>query len=281
MWINMANRQVQILSNLIKAVSNVAESGAAPSTSHGLNSEQSNTSVEEAIRRLFPSTASTSQTGNLTTENGPSSRTRENHNVNGNAVGENSDRNTGFNPSNVYIPSGKKRAKSFSSKASKKKSAKVSQTERKLLKDVILLPGPKVSTVPKGVAREDLFARGFTTTFELSPSMIEKDIREVLEQKFQDKLRNIPAPKFTFVRAVSNKIVVPDVSTAGSSSGESFDGRMLKHFSGQGPIYIRAVKDISSVFFRGQWAKHKDDNSDSDVSSESDDSLPAGLTAPG
>jgi hypothetical protein len=125
-----------------------------------LNNEQSNTSVEEAIRRLFPSTASTSQTGNLTTENGPSSRTRENHNVNvnGNAMGENSDRNTGFNPSNVYIPSGKKRAKSFSSKASKKKSAKVSQTERKSLKDVILLPGPKVSTVPKGIAREDLFA---------------------------------------------------------------------------------------------------------------------------
>jgi hypothetical protein len=80
---------------------------------------------------------------------------------------------------------------------------------------------------------------------------------------------------------VSNKIVVPDVSTAGSSSRESFDGRMLKHFSGQGPIYIRAVKDISSIFFRGQWAKHKDDNSESDVSSESDDSLPAGLTAPG
>ena len=71
------------------------------------------------------------------------------------------------------------------------------------------------------------------------------------------------------VRAVSNKIVSPSEGSASSSvEPECFDGRMLKHMSGQGPIYIRATKDISSALFRGKWAKLQDDSSDSD---ESDD----------
>ena len=74
------------------------------------------------------------------------------------------------------------------------------------LKDVILLPDPKVSNVPKGVAREELFVRGFTTTFELSTFMSEEEIRTILEAKSKDKLGESWGPKFTFVRQLVTKL---------------------------------------------------------------------------
>ena len=53
---NMADKQLQILANLIKAVSNVAERGAPQPESTQNNGEDSTATVEDAIKRLFPST---------------------------------------------------------------------------------------------------------------------------------------------------------------------------------------------------------------------------------
>ena len=52
----MADKQLQILANLIKAVSNVAERGAPQPESTQNNGEDSTATVEDAIKRLFPST---------------------------------------------------------------------------------------------------------------------------------------------------------------------------------------------------------------------------------
>ena len=270
--LGVAAKHMQILANLIKAVNNVADRG----TSHESNSEGSNTaSVEETIKRLFPSTEGRSAN---TTRNTVPARER----CSSEQRNENPDRHpvasiARFNPSNVYRPKAGKRAKSSSSKDPKKQRGKASDTERKSVKDVILLPGPKVKCVPKGVAREELYVRGFTTTFELSTSMSEEEIRRILEGKLKDKLGITPGPKFIFVRAVSNKIIVP-----GLSETESFDGRMIKHFAGQGPVYIRVLTDISSALIQGQWQRIGPDSSASDYSDdESDDNASVKSTAPG
>lgn len=262
----MADKHMQIVCNLIKAVTNVADRGTSSN-----NQGSSSISVEETIKRLFPST----QGGQGTNATTPRNTVLRDQSAVEQERNENPDRLTvasiaRFNPSTVYRPKAGKRAKSSSSKAPKKQRTKASGTERKSVKDVILLPGPKVNCVPKGVAREELYVRGFTTTFDLSLSMNEEEIRQVLEEKFKDKLGNILAgTKFIFVRAVSNKIVVPSLSKT-----ESFDGRMLKHFAGQGPIYIRALADISSVLIKGQWKRIEHDSSGSGDESDDDPSEP-------
>ena len=77
--------------------------------------------------------------------------------------------------------------------------------------------------------------------------MSEEEIRTILEAKLKDKLGESWGPKFTFVRAVGNKIIAPQLSES-----ECYDGKMIKRFSGQGPVYIRANKDISSLLFSGK-----------------------------
>ena len=137
--------------------------------------------------------------------------------------------------------------------------------ERTTVKDVVLIPGPKANIVPKGAARKELFVRGFVTTFELRPSMTEKQIRDVLEEKLNKKLESIAFPKFEFVRAVSNKLIRPELS-----AGESFDGRMVRHFPAQGPVYIRATKDIAKNLLKSYTNAMGDEDSD-----DSAEELPA------
>ena len=258
----MADKHMQILSNLIKAVSNVAERGSSRSGGGFSSSDETSTSVENSIKRLFPSTDQTAKFSQGTVPNQANARETNDSDEEGNEMPDRQrvSNITHFNPNSIYRPKSGKRAKSSTSKAPKKQRNTNTATERKCVKDVILLPGPKVSCVPKGVAREELFVRGFTTTFELSTSMSEEEVRDMLGKKLKDKLGDSPGSKFTFVRAVSNKIIAPDLSKS-----ECFNGRMIKHFSGQGPVYIRANKDISSPLI--QWQRVAADSS----SDESDD----------
>jgi hypothetical protein len=46
--------------------------------------------------------------------------------------------------------------------------------------------------------------------------------------------------RFEFVRAVGNTIVKPQIQ-----SGQGWTGKVIKHQTGQGPLYIRATRDIA------------------------------------
>lgn len=48
--------------------------------------------------------------------------------------------------------------------------------------------------------------------------------------------------RFEFVRAVGNTIVKPQIQ-----SGQGWTGKVIKHQTGQGPLYIRATRDIAVV----------------------------------
>ena len=108
-----------------------------------------------------------------------------------------------------------------------------------MLKDVILLHGPKQDKVPRGVAREALFALGFTMTLQLSHTMEESEIRSLLEEKFKNKLESISRKgnKFQFVRAIDSKII-PLENTKQQECQAACDWRLLKNISNQGPQYI-------------------------------------------
>ena len=71
--------------------------------------------------------------------------------------------------------------------------------------------------------------------------MSENDVRKHLEERFARKLCDLSkSPKLEFVRAVHNKVVSIERE-------QTSDARLLKHISGQGPIYIRSNETIASV----------------------------------
>ena len=124
-----------------------------------------------------------------------------------------------------------------------------------------------------GISQEALFALGFTTTLELSISMQESEIRSLLEEKFKNKLESISRKgnKFQFVRAINSKIISLE-NTNQQECQAPCDGRLLKHISGQGPLYIRANEDIGAPLqaYNSKQKRHdKDDNTDDEMESES------------
>lgn len=65
----------------------------------------------------------------------------------------------------------------------------------------------------------------------------QKTILEKIIDAFGEKLKDLPEPKFKFVRAVGNKIIDPSCQT--------YSGKVLIYLNKQGPIYVRAVSAIS------------------------------------
>ena len=110
------------------------------------------------------------------------------------------------------------------------------KAEKEWIKDVILLPSPKVKMVPRNLLRETLFDEGFVISgFKLKSSGSEKELTSSIEKAYSDKMTFIPgSPKFSFVLTVEKKIV--ELRTA-----EEINGDFLKYFCGprDRPIFIR------------------------------------------
>ncbi|CAB4004279.1 Hypothetical predicted protein [Paramuricea clavata] len=65
-----------------------------------------------------------------------------------------------------------------------------------VLKDVFLLPSPEYKKVPRGKAREMLYAEGFVTSaVEIHGNWSENDAVKALEEQFKEKLMDIPPPR--------------------------------------------------------------------------------------
>ena len=122
---------MQILTNLIKAVSNVAKHGTPQPESTQYSGGDSTASVEDAIKRLFPSTEGQSQRniqqGQLGELNAPDysiTSTDERNAPDRHHVAD----ITRFNPRNTYRPKSGKKAKSSSSQAPKRQHSKSSDS---------------------------------------------------------------------------------------------------------------------------------------------------------
>jgi hypothetical protein len=169
-----------------------------------------------------------------------------------------------FVPSRANVPKQTKRKKPYSKKS------EASSTP--VMKDVILLPNPRMKTVPRGRKREELYARGFVATaFSITNEMTNAQMHQQFSTMFSEKLKGTRT--FTIVRAVGNRIVEINIS-------QEITGKVLKHICGQGPVYLRCVRATDTEF---AWVD-ADDESDTDdgetigIESESDE-LPTSFLA--
>lgn len=124
------------------------------------------------------------------------------------------------------------------------------------LKDIVMIPSPSIDAVPGGWKREELYYKKLAVSaVEISEGMSEKEIRQKLNHVFREKIiTSIPEAKYRFVRAVGNKIIDPDC--------QCYDGKVTKHLSKQGPVYISTVQDITSDVELWQELKAESDESD-------------------
>jgi len=78
------------------------------------------------------------------------------------------------------------------------------------IKDIILLPNPNISSVPRGRKREELYVRKLVATaFEILGDMSSSEIYNSLQTEFSNHLNG---NDFEIVWAVGNKIVSPNVA---------------------------------------------------------------------
>ena len=120
------------------------------------------------------------------------------------------------------------------------------------MKDVILLPNPRMKTVPRGRKKEELYACGFiATAFGVTNEMTNVQMRQQFSTMFSEKLKGNRT--FNIVRAVGNRIVEINIS-------QEITGKVLKHICGQGPVNLRCVRAIDTEF---AWID-ADDESDND-----------------
>ena len=106
------------------------------------------------------------------------------------------------------------------------------------MKDVILLPNTKMTSVPHGAIREELHVRNFVASaVEIKGEMEEAEIRTIFDNLLTSKLPTVVGHKFQFVRTVGNQIIEPKVD-------HPWHGKMVKHISGQGPVYLRSAKNF-------------------------------------
>eukprot|EP00794_Sanderia_malayensis_P010666 gene10666-11795_t len=126
-------------------------------------------------------------------------------------------------------------------KERKTEAAQKVEKNRIYVKDVVMIPSPRIKEVPRGKAREALFSNDFViSSFELHTVDSESVIREKLVQGFKDLFPGEQAlDKFEFVRVVEKRIV--PVKIAGE-----FNGKSVYNIAGQRdrPIYLRAVDDL-------------------------------------
>jgi hypothetical protein len=138
-------------------------------------------------------------------------------------------------------------------KRKKPYSKKKSSGSAGVMKDIILLPNPRMKLLPRGRIREELYVRGFVTTaVNITNEMTASEIEGHFATLFSNKLKGRP---FNFVRAVGNKIV--DVNLA-----QGITGKILKHICGQGPVYLRCVRPTDTEY---AWVEEEEDSEDDGI----------------
>ncbi len=101
-----------------------------------------------------------------------------------------------FNPKVNYTPKQRKRnspttSSTTSTTAAKKKAPE--SNSKSLLKDFILLPSPRIESVPQGRFREYLYGNGFAeSAVGVSDQMSEEDVKAKVATIFKEKLELIP-----------------------------------------------------------------------------------------
>ena len=80
------------------------------------------------------------------------------------------------------------------------------KAEKEWIKDVILLPSPKVKMVPRNLLRETLFDEGFVISgFKLKSSGSEKELTSSIEKAYSDKMTFIPGAQSSALSSLQRR----------------------------------------------------------------------------
>ena len=226
----------QLVDRLINVVDNLREetrrqNANASGSQVSRANRQSSQSTESEMRRLYQSINSNVRTNLNVAPVVGSSVSAPDRNYVPNI--RNFQPSTKYRPKNGKRNVGRKRTR-FAGTSDEEDPSK----EKSVLRDVVLITSPKTDCIPRGSEREKLYMQGCViSAFEIRDSHTENDIRKRIIDAFGEKLKDLPEPKFKFVRAVGNKIIDPSCQT--------YSGKVLKYLNKQGPIYVRAVSAIS------------------------------------
>ena len=215
-----------MLDKLIEAVKSLKDNSSATS-----EASQNPPSTEAAINRLFPSIGTFRST----------------------APGR-------LNPNSNYVPTRRKRNANPGSTSSATKKKAPAGNSKPVLKDIILLPSPRIESVSRGRFREYLYGNGFAeSAVSITDEMSEQEIKAKIAFIFKDTLEFLPEPKYSFVRAIGCKII--------ELNSGPYTGKLIKYISKQGPVYIRSDIDVPGEDLK-RWLDEKQEGESSD-----DDSL--------
>ena len=228
--------QNSLVNQLCRLVDNLREQNKTTQRRAEINDNRQET-VGAAITRLFPSV------------NGRSSS--NDFNINPAAQRDQPTTSSRFDPRNA---------------AKEKSSAKSSAAA--VMKDVVLLPNPRMKDVPRGQTREELYVRGFVATAViLTNELTVCEIQRQFATLFDKKLRG---GQFTIVRAVGNKIIDINLS-------QEINGKILKHICGQGPVYLRCLRPTDTNY---KWVEEEESEEENMAVENEEDDLPeSGITS--
>ena len=154
---SLVNQLTRLVENL-RGQNNAAQSRVQ-------NTDARAETVGQAISRLFPTVRA---------------RTSGNTAHPGVATSQQSQAPTRFQPTQTRAAKGRK---PYAKKTTSNPSPAV-------VKDVILLPNPRIKTVPRGRTREELYARGFVASaFSITNELSESEILSQFNALFNSKLR--------------------------------------------------------------------------------------------
>ena len=127
------------------------------------------------------------------------------------------------------------------------------------MRDVILLTGPDVNTVPRQVKRVWLVENGFAISgFQLQKEWSECIVEVSLREAFEEK---IPAGvDFEILMPVHSTLVKPTLAP-----GQVRNGVMVHRIFKEKPIYIRPVKEICDVGISSRKRSLETSNEDEDT----------------
>lgn len=109
--------------------------------------------------------------------------------------------------------------------------------------DIICLPPnrAKNSSIPRGKERASLGAQGLCGKIWLNSTMSEEEIFSEIRSVFQAPMCGDPDFPFQFMQTIGGS---KTLSVPSTSSRFTWSGKEIVRMSGQGCIYIQALKDL-------------------------------------
>ena len=124
------------------------------------------------------------------------------------------------------------------------------------LKDVFFIDNPHENRVPRRSERERYYQEDLVASaVPFQPDMTADEIKDIISKTVPRF--NGMTPPFHFLKAVGDTLIKPNI--------KNWDLKIIKHQTGQGPLYVRATSKIDWNFFPKYDSSEGTDTEDEDL----------------